>query len=54
MSKICNEICHGLIFQKIVFSTLTLLFWWQKGHPACKKLNSGVLAWLSFWYQLTY
>jgi len=24
-----------------------LLIGWQKGHPACKKLTGGVLAWLS-------
>jgi len=31
------------------FSALTLLAGWQEGHPACKKLSSGVLAWyLSF------
>ena len=29
------------------FSTLKLLVGWQKGHPACKKLSGGVLAWLS-------
>jgi len=29
------------------FSALTLLAGWQKGHPACKKLSDGVLAWLS-------
>jgi len=29
------------------FSALTLLVGWQEGHPACKKLNGGVLAWLS-------
>jgi len=33
----------------IAFSALTLLFWWQEGHPACKKLSGGVLAWLSVW-----
>jgi len=31
------------------FSALTLLVGWQEGHPACKKLSSGVLAWLSVW-----
>jgi len=31
------------------FSALTLLVGWQKGHPACKKLSGGVLAWLSVW-----
>ena len=29
------------------FSALTLLAGRQKGHPACKKLSEGVLAWLS-------
>jgi len=28
------------------FSALTLLFGWQEGHPACKKLSGEVLAWL--------
>jgi len=27
------------------FSALTLLVGRQEGHPACKKLSSGVLAW---------
>ena len=31
------------------FSALTLLVGWQEGHPACKKLSCGVLAWLSVW-----
>jgi len=29
------------------FSVLMLLVGRQKGHPACKKLSGGVLAWLS-------
>jgi len=29
------------------FSALTLLVRWQEGHPACKKLSGGMLAWLS-------
>ena len=28
-------------------SALMLLVGWQEGHPACKKLSGGVLAWLS-------
>jgi len=28
---------------------LTLLVGRQEGHPACKKLSGGVLAWLSVW-----
>jgi len=31
------------------FSALTLLVVRQEGHPACKKLSGGVLAWLSVW-----
>jgi len=27
----------------------TLLAGRQKGHPACKKMSGGVLAWLSVW-----
>jgi len=30
-----------------LFSALTLLVGRQEGHLACKKLSSGVLAWLS-------
>ena len=31
----------------LAFSALTLLVGRQKGHPACKKLSGGMLAWLS-------
>jgi len=31
------------------FSALMLLVGRQEGHPACKKLSGGVLAWLSVW-----
>ena len=31
----------------IAFSALTLLVGRQEGHPACKKLSGGMLAWLS-------
>jgi len=31
------------------FSNLTLLVGWQEGHPVCKKLSGGLLAWLSVW-----
>jgi len=31
----------------VAFSALTLLVGRQEGHPACKKLSSEVLAWLS-------
>jgi len=32
--------------QHTAFSALTLLVGWQEGHPACKNLIGGVLAWL--------
>jgi len=34
------------------FSALTLLVGRQEGHPACKKLSSGVLAWLYVWSEV--
>jgi len=36
----------------LAFSALTLLVGWQEGHPACKKLSGGVLAWLSIWSEV--
>jgi len=37
------------LFYVYAFSALTLLAGRQEGHPACKKLSGGVLAWLSVW-----
>ena len=34
------------------FSALTLLVGWQEGHPACKKLSGGMLAWSSVWSEV--
>jgi len=31
------------------FSVLMLLVGQQEGHPACKKLSGGILAWLCVW-----
>jgi len=31
---------------------LTLLVGRQEGHPVCKKLSGGVLAWLSVWSEV--
>ena len=36
-------------YEHCAFSALTLLVGRQEGHPACKKLSGGVLAWLSIW-----
>ena len=35
------------LVQIIAFSALTLLVGCQEGHPSCKKLSDGLLAWLS-------
>jgi len=35
------------MFYLLAFSALMLLVGQQEGHPACKKLSGGVLAWLS-------
>jgi len=35
------------LYVTLAFSALTLLVGRQEGHPACKKLSGGVLAWLS-------
>jgi len=37
---------------KFAFSALTLLVGRQEGHPACKKLSSEVLVWLSVWSEM--
>ena len=39
----------SLHYMRFPFSALTLLVGRQEGHPACKKLSGGVLAWLSVW-----
>ena len=38
-----------LFYTHVAFSALTLLVGRQEGHPACKKLSRGVLAWLCVW-----
>ena len=38
----CAKFC-----QNWSFNALTLLVGRQEGHPACKKLSGGMLAWLS-------
>ena len=47
LTKLVN--CCLLVARNQPFSALTLLVGRQEGHPACKKLSSGVLAWLSVW-----
>jgi len=36
----------------VAFSALTLLAGRQEGHPACKELSCGVLAWSSAWSEV--
>jgi len=43
---------YYIIFGNCAFSALTLLVGRQEGHPACKKLSGGVLAWLSVWSEV--
>ena len=45
-------ILYYTICALIAFSALTLLVGRQEGHPACKKLSGGVLAWLSVWSEV--
>jgi len=42
----------GHLMSQIAFNALTLLVGRQEGHPACKKLSGGVLAWLSVWSEM--
>jgi len=37
---------HGVYVDRFAFSALTLLVGRQEGHPACKQLSGGVLAWV--------
>jgi len=39
-------VCVCVSSVTFAFSALTLLAGWQKGHPACKKLSGGMMAWL--------
>ena len=47
-----NEISSLLVYTNCAFSALTLLVGRQEGHPACKKVSGGVLAWLSVWSEV--
>ena len=45
-------ICGAIEKRLLTHSALTLLVGRQEGHPACKKLSGGVLAWLSVWIEV--
>jgi len=44
-----SSVIQLLVFRRLQCTALTLLVARQEGHPACKKLNGGVLVWLSVW-----
>ena len=49
------RLCDYALYKSTIdnaFSALTLLVGRQEGHPACKKLSGGVLAWLSVWSEV--
>ena len=48
----CNDFGLSVGSNFCAFSALTLLVGRQEGHPACKKLSGGVLAWLSVWSEV--
>jgi len=52
----CVTASSGIILWRVLllvaFSALMLLVGRQEGHPACKKLSGGVLAWLSVWSEV--
>ena len=43
---------YKMVVKTSAFSALTLLVGRQEGHPACKKLSGGVLAWSSVWSEV--
>ena len=49
-NDVCCEVWYYFLSDSS--SALTLLVGRQEGHPACKKLSGGVLAWLSAWSEV--
>ena len=47
-----TRLCFVSFSYLCAFSALTLLVGRQEGHPACKKLSDGMLAWLSVWSEV--
>jgi len=45
-------ISYRVVVESNAFSALTLLVGRQEGHPACRRLSGGVLAWLSVWSEV--
>ena len=51
-TALARELFAVVLTVDLAFSALTLLVGRQEGHPACKKLSGGVLAWLSVWSEV--
>jgi len=49
LCRLCNALQEQNWF---AFSALMLKVGRHEGHPACKKLSDGVLAWLSAWSEV--
>jgi len=49
---IFGSVISSTMSLQCAFSALMLLVERQEGHPACKKLSGGVLAWLSVWSEV--
>ena len=47
-----GHFCVAIYAWTCPFSALTLLVGRQEGHPACKKVSGGFLAWLSVWSEV--
>jgi len=59
ISEVVIMLYHPVLSNKFIivirphaFSALTLLVGLQEGHPACKNLSGGVLAWLFVWSEV--
>ena len=52
----CDTLCISGFIDNVIFAhmhwALTLLVGQQEGHPACKNLSGGVLAWLFVWSEV--
>jgi len=51
-SVLHTKIIYRFNYTMHPFSALMLLVGWQEGHPACKKVSGGLLAWLSLWNEV--
>jgi len=50
--NLCIRLYFCLHWPHITFNALMLLVGQQEGHPACKKLSDGMLAWLCVWVKV--